>query len=89
MGAFGYAKSKERTAYVSANNPGFNRSEQKALRNGFEVIYDEDAYNGRYCVKNGKKWIHNIGALKGQLGINNDFALKQSGYDVDAYYACR
>ncbi len=89
MGAFGYAKSKEKTTYVSANNHGFNYSEQKALRNGFEVIYDEDAYNGRYFVKNGKKWIHNIGALKGQLGINNDFALKQSGYDVDAYYACR
>lgn len=89
MGAFGYAKSKEKTTYVSANNPGFNRSEQKALRNGFEVINDENAYNGRYFVKEGKKWIHNIDALKGQLNINNDYQLTRMGYDVDAYYACR
>ena len=66
----------------------FTRSEQKALQNGFEVIYDENAYNGRYFVKNGKKWIHNIDALKSQLRIRNDNVLAQNGYDVDAYYTC-
>ncbi len=88
MGAFGYAKRKETTSYVAANNPGFNNSEKTALRNGFEVVYDEDAYNGRYFVKEGKKWIHNIAALKGQLNISNDYQLARMGYDVDTYYAC-
>lgn len=88
MGAFGYATSKEKTSYVSANNPSFNFSEKKALGNGFEVVYDEDAYNGRYFMKEGKKWIHNITALKGQLNINNDYQLTRMGYDVDAFYAC-
>lgn len=66
----------------------FTRSEQKALQNGFEVIYDENAYNGRYFVKNGKKWIHNIDALKRQLGTSSDSEVEEKGYDVEAYYSC-
>ena len=47
---------------------------------------DENAYNGRYFIKDGKKWIHNIDALKRQLGINNDRELENMDYDVDSYH---
>ena len=86
MGAFGYTKRKETTSYVAANNPDFNYSEKSALRNGFDVVYDEDAYNGRYFVKEGKKWIHNIDALKRQLRVNCDSELSEYDYDVVSYY---
>ena len=52
-------------------NSDFNRSELLAIKNGFEVVYDKDAYNGRYFIKDGKKWIHNIDALKRQLGTSS------------------
>lgn len=64
----------------------YNRSEQLARQNGFKEVQDENAYNGRYFVKDGKLWIHNIGALKATLGIKSDNELKKHGYDVDAYY---
>lgn len=64
----------------------FNRSEQLALHNGFQVVLDEDAYNGRYFIKDGKKWIHNISALKRQFGITDNSKLEQMGYAVDAYF---
>ncbi|WP_323590792.1 hypothetical protein [Aliarcobacter butzleri] len=67
-------------------NSDFNRSELLAIKNGFEVVYDEDAYNGRYFIKDGKKWIHNIEALKRQLRINSDAELSEYDYDVSAYY---
>lgn len=64
----------------------FNRSEQLALNNGFSVVLDASAYNGRYFIKDGKKWIHNISALKSQFSITDNFKLEQMGYDVDAYF---
>lgn len=67
-------------------NSDFNRSEQLAVKNGFEVVYDKDAYNGRYFIKDGKKWIHNIEALKRQLRVNSDSELSEYDYDVVAYY---
>lgn len=67
-------------------NSDFNRSELLAIKNGFEVVYDEDAYNGRYFIKDGKKWIHNIDALKRQLRVNSDSELSEYDYDVVAYY---
>ena len=67
-------------------NSDFNRSEQLAVKNGFEVVYDKDAYNGRYFIKDGKKWIHNIDALKRQLRVNSDSELSEYDYDVVAYY---
>ena len=67
-------------------NSDFNRSELLAIKNGFEVVYDEDAYNGRYFIKDGKKWIHNIEALKRQLRVNSDSELSEYDYDVVAYY---
>jgi hypothetical protein len=50
----------------------FNRSEKLALKYSFEIVIDENAYNSRYFFKDGKKWIHNIDALKRQLGISCD-----------------
>ena len=67
-------------------NSDFNRSELLAIKNGFEVVYDEDAYNGRYFIKDGKKWIHNIEALKRQLRVNCDSELLEYDYDVVSYY---
>ncbi len=67
-------------------NSDFNRSELLAIKNGFEVVYDKDAYNGRYFIKDGKKWIHNIEALKRQLRVNSDSELSEYDYDVVAYY---
>ena len=67
-------------------NSDFNRSELLAIKNGFEVVFDEDAYNGRYFIKDGKKWIHNIDALKRQLRVNSDSELSEYDYDVVAYY---
>ena len=67
-------------------NSDFNRSEQLAVKNGFEVVYDKDAYNGWYFIKDGKKWIHNIDALKRQLRIDSDAELSEYDYDVSAYY---
>ena len=67
-------------------NSDFNRSELLAIKNGFEVVYDKDAYNGRYFIKDGKKWIHNIDALKRQLRVNSDSELSEYDYDVSAYY---
>lgn len=64
----------------------FNRSEYLALKNGFQVVLDENAYNGRYFIKDGKKWIHNISALKSQLRMHDDHEVEKMGYDVAAYY---
>ncbi len=50
------------------------------------VVLDENAYNGRYFIKDGKKWIHNISALKSQLRIYDDYGVEKMGYDVAAYY---
>lgn len=69
-------------------NSDFNRSELLAIKNGFEVVFDENAYNGRYFVKDSKKWIHNIEALKRQLGTSSDSEVEEKGYDVEAYYSC-
>lgn len=68
------------------HNINYNRSEKLALKNGFEVVFDGEAYNGRYFMKDGKKWIHNISALKSILGISRDSMLEEYGYDVRAYY---
>lgn len=65
----------------------YNESEQLAYDNGFRAYYDDDAYNGRYFLKKGLKWIHDIGALKQALGTFDDDELEERGYDVDTYYA--
>lgn len=57
-----------------------------SYNNGFRAVYDENGYNRRYFVKDEKIWIHNIAALKTQLGTGSDYKLKKMGYDVDTYY---
>lgn len=78
-------------AYTYQQTPqkiNYNRSEQLALKYGFEVIIDANAYNGRYFIKDGKKWIHNIGALKAQLRVSSEDNLITMGYDVVTYKLC-
>ena len=65
----------------------FNRSEKLAIKNGFKAVDDSKSYNGRYFIKNGLKWIHNIKALKSTLGIIQDSKLLEMDYDIQAYYA--
>ena len=84
MSAYNYAEISQLLQNI--RNSDFNRSELLAIKNGFEVVNDEDAYNGRYFIKDGKKWIHNIEALKRQLRINSDAELSEYDYDVSAYY---
>lgn len=64
----------------------FNRSEQLAIKSGFTMVIDVNAFNGRYFIQDGKKWIHNIDALKRQLRVNRDSELSEYDYDVVAYY---
>lgn len=64
----------------------YNSSEKEALSKGFEEVEDDEAYNGRYFIKDGLIWIHNIEALKSKLGIYNEDELKYMKYDVDTYY---
>ncbi|WP_393949182.1 hypothetical protein [Kluyvera intermedia] len=57
-----------------------------ALRMGYEEFPDEKAYGGAYYIKDGLKWIFNIGGLKSHLGVYNDDELRNENYDVDTYY---
>lgn len=74
----------------------YNESERLAIHLGYKEVPDSHAYNGRYFIKNGKKWIHNIDALRKKLNTDygryiDDEELEVSspkgfGYDVVAYY---
>jgi len=61
-------------------------SADKAIKLGYKKIDDPNAYNGCYYIKNGKKWIFNISALKRRLDITKDSDLANHGYDVEAYW---
>ena len=69
------------------SSPSYNRSEKRALANGFEEVADSKAYNGRYFIKNSLLWIHNISALKRTLGVSSNDELFRAGYDLEAYFA--
>lgn len=59
---------------------------KKALSMGFEKVLDDRGYDsGVYYVKDGKKWIFDIVALKQKQGATSDDELKILGYDVDTY----
>lgn len=64
----------------------YTQSEKLAINNGFRPIEDESAFNGRYFIRDGKIWIHNISALKKQLNIYDNSELKYLGYDVDTFF---
>lgn len=55
---------------------------KKALSMGFEKVLDDRGYD---YVKDGKKWIFDIVALKQKQGATSDDELKILGYDVDTY----
>lgn len=57
-----------------------------ALSLGFEEIYDRKAYKGKYYIKDGIIWIHDIEALKTSLNISKDEELNYLNYDVESYY---
>ena len=60
-------------------------SEDLALSLGYRAVPDESAYKGIYYIKNDKKWIHDIDALKLKLNCFSNDELIKLGYDVDAY----
>lgn len=43
-------------------------------------------FNGRYFVKDDKKWIYNMDSLLSQVDASSDGELEELGYDVEAYY---
>ena len=77
-------------------NPSYTESEMKAIAAGFVEVRDERTYNGRYFMKNGKKWIHNLEALRKKLNAEygryiDDEELSAPapegfGYDTETYY---
>ncbi|WP_338464456.1 hypothetical protein [Franconibacter daqui] len=59
---------------------------EKALSMGFEKVIDDRGYDsGAYYIKDGKKWIFDIVALKQKQGVTSDEELQNLGYDVDTY----
>ena len=75
----------------------YTQSEIEAIIAGYDEKADERAYNGRCFVKAGKKWIHNLGALRNKLTTEygryiDDEELSAPypegfGYDVENYYS--
>lgn len=75
----------------------YNESELEALAAGFSEVADERAYRGRYFIRAGKKWIHNLGKLRAKLHkeygryiCDEELAAKHPegfGYDVENYYS--
>lgn len=64
----------------------YTKSVELALALGYEEIIDENAYQGKYYIKNGKKWIHVIEALKAKLGVKSNDELIALDYDVENYH---
>ena len=53
---------------------------------GFEKVFDERGYDsGTYYIKDGKKWIFEISALKQKQNVSTDDELKGLVYDVGTY----
>lgn len=63
----------------------YQKSVELAIALGYEETPDASAYKGTYYRKNGRIWIHDIGALKSSLGSISSEDLENLGYDVDAY----
>lgn len=64
----------------------YHKNVELALSLGFEEVCDEKAYRGKYYIKDGLIWIHDIEALKTSLNINKDRELEHLDYDVESYY---
>lgn len=74
----------------------YTQSEIEALVAGYAEVTDDRAVNGRFFIKNNKKWIHNIEALRKKLNAEYGYYICDEqlsapfpegfGYDVEAYY---
>lgn len=64
----------------------YQKNTELAISQGFEEVCDKKAYRGKYYIKDGLIWIHDIEALKTSLNIDEDEALKDEGYDINSYY---
>lgn len=64
----------------------YHKNVELALALGFEEVCDEKAYRGKYYIKDGLFWIHDIEALKASLSFDEDEELRQEDYDVGSYY---
>ncbi|BCM75947.1 hypothetical protein KAM329D_37040 [Aeromonas caviae] len=62
-------------------------SVQLALHLGYKEVQDSQAFKGRYLIKDGKKWIHDIEALMQHLGISQYSDLENLGYDLRNYHS--
>lgn len=75
----------------------YNESELLAISLGYEEVADPKAYNQRYFILNGKKWVQNLDALRRKLNAQygryiTDEELEAEepegfSYDVEAYYS--
>ncbi len=88
----------QRTAVASSPVQfSYTQSEILALQLGYREVQDPQAYRGRYFIQNGKKWIHNLEALRKKLHEEYGHYITDEelsapapegfGYDVEAYYA--
>ena len=64
----------------------YDKSVKLALARKYVEVLDEDAYKGKYFIKDGMKWIHDIEALKRKLNIATNHELESEGYDVANYH---
>ena len=64
----------------------YHKNVELALNLGFEEVCYEKAYRGKYYIKDGLVWIHDIEALKARLNFDKDEELRYENYDVTSYY---
>lgn len=96
---YGFARPFQRPVTAVQNRPfiKYTSSEVEALIAGYVEVADDRAYNGRCFIKAGKKWIHNLDALRNKLNEEygryiDDEELEAAypegfGYDVTNYYS--
>lgn len=65
----------------------YKTSVELALYLGYEEVQDTQAFQGRYFIKDGKKWIHDIEALMRHLGVSQFSELESLGYDLNNYHS--
>lgn len=65
----------------------YKTSVELALHLGYEEVSDPHAFKGCYFIKDGKKWIHDIEALMGHLGVIQFSDLEKLGYGLNNYHS--
>ncbi len=63
----------------------YKKSVELALSLGYKEVLDENAYQGKYFIKDEKIWIHDKEALKSKLQVTSNEELENLGYDVENY----